>query len=197
MTETIIPDEFVALDFELANPSRGSIIQIGVQRVCDGELEESACLPVDLHPSLFRFAPRNMMIHGLGPDYIRGASGWDEILTRLVDFTDGGELPLVAHNADVERTAIEQACAAWGLVVPHFSYHCTQRAGRQILAGEYTGRMGLEELVAHEGLDTGFKHHDAGADAKVTAELVLSWSQRFSPHVMRTLWSGVGRLRDR
>lgn len=190
--------DFVALDFELANPKRGSIIQIGVARVIDGQVESTACEPVRPHPTLASFSPRSMQIHGLGPEYVRGAQEWPQALDRLWAFADDGELPIVAHNASVERSAIEQACLAWEEAVPEFEYHCTMQAAKTMLAPEYAGPYGLEALVSQAGLDAGFRHHDAGEDARVTAELVLAWSaQAPGPHRMRTLWYGAGRLRPR
>lgn len=190
--------DFVALDFEMANPKRGSIIQIGLQRVIGGELESSACEPVRPHPTLAAFAPRVMQVHGLGPEYVRGAQGFPQILDRLWAFTDEGQLPIVAHNASVERSAIEQACLAWEEEVPEFTYHCTMQAAKVILAPQYAGPYGLEPLAAHAGLGTDFRHHDAGEDARITAQLVLAWSATApGPHRMRSLWYGAGRMRPR
>lgn len=194
-----LPSEFVAIDFEMANSSRASICQIGLSLVCDGEVVSTACEPVALHPDdRLGFAPRNIMVHGLTPDYVIGAQGWPQILDRLISFTDGGQIPLLGHNADVERSAIEQASALWGVEYPQWDYHCTMRAARAVLPGAgYAGKYGLEDLLHHAQIDTSsFRHHDAGEDAGVTAALALQW-QTTSPDLDAALWTGMGRLRPR
>ena len=160
--------DFVAIDFETANPKHASICQIGLVKVRNGVLGKTHCHFVLPPAGLQNFAARNVGIHGITRRMVDGADGWDLMLPRLEAFTGG--LPLVAHNVAAERSMIFQACTAVGLTPPDFTYCCTQKAARLHLpeADSYK----LDMLV--EALDLPpLRHHDAGEDAAAAAYLAV------------------------
>lgn len=167
-----IPD-FVAIDFETANPRRASAIQIGIVRVIGGVVQEPFTSPV-LPPLGFReFREDQARIHGLGESYIVGAPAWREIHDRIVRFADG--LPLVAHNASFERSVINAASLESGFTPHPFDYVCTLKMARRMLPEQDKHR--LDTLAELFGIRQE-RHHDAGDDARVGAELALALVQR-------------------
>lgn len=182
--------DFVAIDFETANAKRGSVIQIGVAKVRNGRISKTACLPIMPPPGLANFAHRNIQVHGLTPGYIKGASPWPDILDRLIRFS--GDLPLVAHNASVERSCIVQASEGFGIEAPEFTYLCTQAMAKKRVPDAPS--FGLEPLAELLNLPT-FAHHDAGADALATAHLVLTVAERSGASDTAELWATVGALK--
>lgn len=165
--------DFLAIDFETANPKRASVCQIGLAKVRAGEVVAKVCLPVYPPRGFTNFHERNIAVHGLTPRYVYGAPGWPEILTRLIRFA--GDMPLVAHNAAFERSVIVQASEAEGIEAPEFTYVCSAKIARNVVPGLDNYR--LDTLVRHLGL-SGFSHHDAGDDAAACAELVLALAAR-------------------
>lgn len=172
---SIPPRSFVAIDFETANPSRASVIQIGVTRVVDGVIGKSHVAPV-MPPAGHRaWSPAQFRVHGLPNTYIVGADEWPAIMARLIGLAgraDGTVLPLVAHNAAFEKSVINAACEATGVLSPWGpeDYFCTVKYARRQLPD--LPRHRLDFLVDHLGLGT-FAHHDAGEDATMTARLLL------------------------
>lgn len=159
---------FCAIDFETANPRRASPIQIGVVRVIDGVIQKPFTSPVLPPPGFRDFRPDQAKIHGLSESYIEGAPDWAEIHARLVRFADG--LPLVAHNASFERSVIN-ATTQEASVTPHeFTYVCTLKMSRRLLPSQPQHR--LDALARHFNIEQ-LRHHDAGDDARVGAELAL------------------------
>lgn len=175
--------DFVAIDFETANPKRASVIQIGLAKVRDGQIIKKACTMVFPPQGFTNFAERNIAVHGLTPKSVHGAPYWPEILERLVKFT--GDLPLVAHNAPFERSVIVQASEAEGLTPPDFRYCCTQKLAQRLLPEAPSYK--LDMLTDYLGRPS-FSHHDAGDDAVACAELALAIAEHAGITDFDDLW---------
>ncbi|QOT19391.1 3'-5' exonuclease [Paenarthrobacter sp. YJN-5] len=160
--------DFVAIDFELANPKHSSICQIGLVKVRDGVLGKTHTHYVMPPPGHQNFGQRQIDVHGITRRMIDGADGWDLMLPRLEAFA--GDLPLVAHNVTAERSMIRQTTEAAGLDLPDFTYYCTQRAAQLHIPDQ--GPFRLNVLVERLGLPP-LQHHDAGEDAAAAAHLAV------------------------
>ncbi|XKH58316.1 DNA polymerase III subunit epsilon (plasmid) [Citricoccus nitrophenolicus] len=189
---------FTAIDFETANEKRGSVIQVGVTRVEDGQVVDTAVKPIKLHSSLYRFAVRNVAVHGLDASYVRRADPWPQILDWILEFA-GDPTHLVAHNASVERSCIDQACAVWGLPASPMKYLDTMALAKAEVPGidpGYAGGYGLEPLALHFGVPD-FGHHDAGEDALATARLALRIAELTQAPTTRELWRNAGSMKPK
>jgi DNA polymerase-3 subunit epsilon len=165
----VIPGlDFVAIDFELANPKHSSICQIGLVKVRDGVLGKTHTHYVMPPPGHQHFGDRQIAVHHITRRMIDGADGWDLMLPRLAAFA--GDLPLVAHNVTAERSMIRQTTEAAGLELPDFTYYCTQRAAQLHIPDQ--GPFRLNVLVERLGLPP-LQHHDAGEDAAAAAHLAV------------------------
>lgn len=162
--------DFVAIDFETANQSRASVCQIGIVRIIDGVPGNKATLYITPPPGYEKFAPICVGVHGITAPDVVGAPAWPDILDRIVKFTYDGELPLVGHNASVERSCITKASEAHGITPPAFDYFDTLKLARNQWPKESTHSLG--KLTASLGLPA-FAHHDAGEDAEACARLLL------------------------
>jgi DNA polymerase-3 subunit epsilon len=174
---------FVAIDFETANPKRASVYQIGIAKVRDGVITKTACEMVRPPRGFTNFHERNIQVHGLTPKTIETAPGWPSILKRLIAFT--GDLPLVGHNVAFERSVVVQATEAEGEAAPDFRYLCSQKLAQTHLPGLESYR--LNTLSEHLGLPA-FSHHDAGADAVACAALVLKIAETTGLDDLDDLW---------
>jgi DNA polymerase-3 subunit epsilon len=164
--------DFVAIDFETANQKRGSVIQIGIAKVIDGQVTKKSSHFITPPPGLERFDRHSVAVHGLTARDVVGAATWPEILDRLIRFT--GDLPLVAHSASVERSCIVQASEAHGIVAPKFRYYCSLAQAKKVYPKEASHSLG--KLTKSVGLPD-FDHHDAGADAEASGVLVLEMAR--------------------
>lgn len=170
---------FCAIDFETANPARGSVCAVGVAKfdTLTGALIRTEGGLVTPPAGLEQFNPYNMRVHHISPRKIaadrggRGAASWDEVLPWLIRFV--GDDWLFAHNAPFERSVLAQASQAVGHEVPDMTHRvfCTVKISRHELPG--LPKHKLPDVVDALGLPSmRDMHHDAGADAVACGSIV-------------------------
>lgn len=160
--------DFVGFDVETANPAWGSICQIGLVRVIDGEETERATWLCTPPPGLDEFDPSNVAIHGISAGAVADAPPVAQRIDELVEFV--GELPVVAHNAQFDATALRDACRAVGRDIPNILFACTLAQSRAAKLKVENHR--LPTLAEHFGVSLD-KHHDAGEDAAACAGIMV------------------------
>lgn len=164
---------FIGFDVETANDDWGSICQIGLVRYQDGlEVESVSWLCAPPKPLNF-FQPVNISIHGITPEQIAEQPGFAEVLPKMVEFV--GDLPLVAHNAQFDFTALSRACDAAGITAPSFNFGCSLALSRfsQIKFANHKLPTVAQEL----GVELK-KHHDATEDARACAGITVELARR-------------------
>lgn len=159
---------FTAIDFETANSKRASVCQIGLTRVVDGKIIETRTSMVTPPEGFGEFHERNIAVHGILPRHVQGAPSWSEAMDLIIDFSEG--TPLIGHNVSFEKSVVKSACEASGLTAPQFTWGCSLKMARKHLPGHDSYSLGL--LSDAVGLEK-FAHHDAGEDARASAQLVL------------------------
>lgn len=169
--------DFIALDFETANPRRGSICQIGIARVVDGLVVSTRTWlvqpPKAEAAGSGRFDPRCIAVHGITADQVRDAPRFIDKYAALMRGL--GDSLLVAHNAPFDRSALTQACEAEGLDAPKNQWLCTVEQARRLLMPPrfVMPDHKLPSVAAALGVEVR-NHHDAGEDARVAAELHIA-----------------------
>ncbi|SER39099.1 exonuclease domain-containing protein [Corynebacterium cystitidis] len=165
--------DFVAFDVETANGRWGSICQIGAAKVIDGAITETAswlCTPA---PGLEEFDPFNVEIHGITAETVAGQPTFQERLAEFRAFV--ADLPLVAHNAQFDTTALREACQASDVEAPHAMFACTLAQSRASSLSVRDHK--LPTIAAHLGVDLS-SHHDAEADAVACAGIMVELARR-------------------
>lgn len=165
--------DFVAFDVETANDDWGSICQIGLVRYENGVEVDSVswfCTPPE--PLNF-FEPANIAIHGITAEQVAGEPAFAEVLPKMVDFVS--DLPLVAHNAQFDFTAISRACAAAGIEAPVFNFGCSLALSRSSRLKFHNHRLPTVAQVLGVELR---KHHDATEDARACAGITIELARR-------------------
>lgn len=180
--------DFIAIDFETANPKRASVCQIGIAKIRDGQVIKKATSYVLPPPGHEHFADRNIAIHGITRRTLNNAkpdqiADWPSTLDRIIKFSGG--LPLVGHNVSVERSIIVQASEACEIEAPEFEYLCSQKLAKHHLPDADSYR--LNNLVEALNLAT-FTHHDAGEDAVACANLVIHLARTAGTFAVADLW---------
>jgi DNA polymerase-3 subunit epsilon len=159
---------FVAFDFETANRNRGSVCQVGFQRVVDGIPDAHSGTLLKPPPGLDYFDNYNTKIHGITADDVKDSPTFGEISGFLSEFV--GDLPLIAHNAAFDTGALRDSLTALGKPWPSLTYFCTLVLSRRVLdLTSYT----LPDVADHFSISID-KHHDAREDASAAAKIALA-----------------------
>lgn len=148
--------DFVAIDFETANSFRGSPCAVGLARVRDGVVVETASSLMRPPSGYDHFDPWNIRIHGITPDQVKDAPVFADLWPSVLDFV--GEDTVVAHNASFDLGVIREACTASGLPWPTMRYACTLLLARKTY---HLLSYSLPFVVEAAGLSLE-DHHDAG-----------------------------------
>ena len=158
--------DFCAIDVETANHWAGSICQIGIVRVSQGQVCASFSTLVDPED---RFSYFNERLHGIGPGTVSSAPAFDDIFAEVFDLLDG--TVLVSHTF-FDRRALDGAARKYGLPIVPATWLDSVAIARRAWP-ERRGRKGyrLASLAADLGIS--FRHHDALEDARAAAGVVL------------------------
>jgi DNA polymerase-3 subunit epsilon len=167
-----VPLDFTAIDFETANSSNASACAVGLARVRDGEIVDTAgwlIQPPAPHDAFFEL---NIRIHGIHPEDVRDAKSWSQQLPDLAAFV--GDDVLVAHNAGFDMAVLKRACEATGDEHPAYRYACSLQVARSVY------RLDSYRLpfVAAEAGFAEFAHHNATADALACAHVMIDAARR-------------------
>ncbi len=164
--------DFVALDVETANPFRGSICQIGVAVVRQGQVvsrRETLVRPPRPHDW---FDPDHTAVHGIGAWDLRDAPRFEDYWPYFRRGLEGRHV--VAHNASFDTGALRDATAFCGFEWPILDYACSLVIARQLLdLPSYT----LDVVADALGVELQ-RHHDALCDAVACAQITLALARR-------------------
>ncbi len=163
---------FTAVDFETANPQRGSVCAVGAVKVRGGRIVEEYTTIVRPPAGLDNFSVIQQGIHGIGPNDVRDAPQWPDVFPILVDFISDDVI--VAHNAEFDLSVLREACRAHGLTPTRYYTCCTRDLAKNCLS---LSSYKLPAVARHLGVAP-FRHHESLADAKATAEVMLAIAER-------------------
>lgn len=162
-----MPIDFVAIDFETANFSRGSACAVGVARVRAGQVVEQAEWFIDPPGGPFF---TNSHIHGIDHRHVIGAPSWTESLAMLDRFVASDDL--IAYSG-FDRGVYNAANTFHGVDRADFRW----RNAHSLVKRRYP--LDAHALEDHrlptiaEMLDLGdFEHHRAADDAAMCARIV-------------------------
>jgi DNA polymerase III subunit epsilon len=160
--------DFIAIDFETANPNYASVCAMGWATVRGGVIVDRGswlCRPPGGHGGFGLF---NVRVHGITAEKVADQPTFAERVPDLLARLDGG-VPIVAHNASFDIGVLEQALATCGRSRPQTGHHCTQRWAKRLLD---LPKYSLPRVCEHLGVIMG-KHHDAGDDAVAAAQVAI------------------------
>jgi DNA polymerase-3 subunit epsilon len=157
---------FIALDVETACSDAASICQIGLACAWPDNRIHTFSTLVNPRTDFDAF---NTRLHGIGPQHVRNAPGFDEVIDLL--FPVLSRHHLVQHS-NFDKQAVNAASRTYGRDAPDFrwidSVTIARRAWPEL---KDNGGHGLGNLK--KVLNLNFRHHDAGEDARAAAQVVL------------------------
>ncbi|WP_200174436.1 exonuclease domain-containing protein [Tomitella cavernea] len=159
---------FTAIDFETANGSRASACSVGLAKVRDGEVVDTASLLIAPPSGHDSFLPRNVAIHGITSDAVSDALQWVDVFPQIMTFV--GDDDLVAHNVAFDRSVLEKSCSLAEIDWPENPWYCTLAMSKSLLT---LASYRLDVVSRYLKLSE-FAHHEAEADAVQAARLVMA-----------------------
>lgn len=167
-----MPLDFTAIDFETANGSAASACSVGMVKVRDGEVVDSAYWLIKPPLGHDEFLEWNVRIHGIMAVDVVDALLWSEQLPDLVSFAENDYL--VAHNAGFDMGVIAAACVASYVETPSFEYLCSLQVARKTYNLD-SYRLPSAAMAA--GFED-FSHHNALDDARACAAIITHAASR-------------------
>lgn len=176
--------DFVAIDFETANETRGSACSVGVTQVSGGRLVgEGAQLINPEQP----FNGYNTYIHGISEEDVANAPTFAQLWSTLSALLDGRIV--VAHNASFDISVMRNSAAHYTLTEgPTFDVFCTYRLAKRVWPSLPSYSLGY--LAPAQGIQ--FDHHDAAEDARACALLVEAMYQSAGVTTLHALTELIG-----
>jgi DNA polymerase-3 subunit epsilon len=165
----VLSESLVVLDFETTglSPLRGDrITEVAVVRINGDRI-------IDRYESLVncgvRVPPFITDYTGISQRMVDTAPPVTQVLRELLGFI--GNSAVVAHNASFDQRFFASECERSGMSVRDDAFICTLRLARRIYPHLRSHALG--ELARQLRLMSSGAAHRAGADAEVTAGLVL------------------------
>jgi DNA polymerase-3 subunit epsilon len=183
---------FTAIDFETANGSAASACSVGMVKIRDGRVVDTAYWLIKPPFGHDEFMEWNVRIHGIMAADVADALLWSEQLADLQAFAENDYL--VAHNAGFDMGVITAACAASFVASPTFDYLCSLQVARKTY---HLDSYRLPMAASAAGFDD-FEHHNAAADAAACAAIVVHAADRHGasdiPELAATTGTQIRRI---
>lgn len=175
-----LPDSFVCIDFETLYSQRVSACSVGMVKFKDGQIVDkyySLIRPPFEYPGKCGVALT--WIHGFTEEMLQNERTFEEILPEMETFVEG--LPLVAHNACVERACIRDTSEF---------YEITTSLDYDNIIDTYPLSKRIEQMMGCEVVGSGthsldavcrrfnvpeMQHHNALDDAEMCGNLLLAF----------------------
>jgi DNA polymerase-3 subunit epsilon len=155
---------FVAIDFETASYRADSACAVGLVKVANGEIVDTAVHLIRPPTRAFAFTH----IHGLTWSDVAESDDFGKLWPRLEPFLDGAAF-LAAHNASFDRRVLHACCQTYGIAAPALPFRCTVQISRRAW-NIYPTKL---SDVCRE-LAIALNHHEALSDAMACAQIVLA-----------------------
>ncbi|MDQ0863861.1 exonuclease domain-containing protein [Arthrobacter globiformis] len=184
---------FTAIDFETANSHRGSACAVGLVKVHDGHIVDTASWLIKPPPGIDDFDPINVELHGIAEQDVQNAADWEMSLEGILQFVC--EDPLVAFDAAYDASVMRKATDHQHLDLPAKDFYCALRLAQDHLA---LPRHRLDDVLAALDLPP-VERHEPRAHALACAQIVLAIAaaRRFS--TLAEVWeqpaTAVGKRR--
>ena len=167
MTETV-----VVIDFETTglSPYAGArATEVAAVRIVGNEITDSFQSLMNSGASV---PPEIVRLTGITDNMLRGAPSAHHVMHQLLQFV--GTAPLVAHNANFDKSFFESECDRAGLKATH-SITCTLKLARRVYP--HAPNFKLNTLLEYADIPHAERMHRAMADAVATARLWLQMRQ--------------------
>jgi DNA polymerase-3 subunit epsilon len=173
---------FTAIDFETANSHRGSACAVGLVKVRDGLIVDSATWLIKPPPGIDDFDPINVELHGITEQDVQNAADWEMSLEGILQFVC--EDPLVAFDAPYDASVMRKATEHQHLDLPAKDFYCALHLAQNHLD---LPQHRLGDVLAALDLPP-VERHEPAAHALATAQIVLAIAARHGFTTLPQIW---------
>ncbi|WP_226658747.1 3'-5' exonuclease [Pseudalkalibacillus hwajinpoensis] len=175
---------FVALDFETANSTRGSVCSIGLVEYEDGQLIREYYRLVK--PKQNFFSGINVSIHGITKEDVADAPEFDVLWIEEIRELVEGKF-LIAHNAQFDMSVLRAVLDQYDLPYPMLAYNCTVNLSKK------TWTLPKYKLnVVSDYLGIQLDHHHALDDARASALIFLKIAEALNTNDVKEVIERTG-----
>ena len=157
--------DFVAIDFETANPQQAPCA-IGLVHVENNEIVKEYYTLINPEQP---FHPMNTAVHGITTANVIEAPLFPDVWTTIQPYFN--RYPIVAHNAPFDKAVFEKAIQRYGLNMLPVVYYDTLSLCRYNFPNAETFDLASVCRILNIELED---HHNALSDAKAAARLILT-----------------------
>lgn len=159
--------DFVAIDFETANPNFSSACSIGIAAVKNNIIvDEFYSL---IKPPTLDFNPFSVEVHGIAAEDVQASPTFDELWPDISKYFEDNLI--VAFNAPFDINVLRNCLDKYNIVVPSSPYICAMQLATSII-GDHSKNASLGESCDFFGIDLN-NHHNAANDASACANIVI------------------------
>ena len=157
--------DFVAIDFETANPNHNSACAIGITPVKNGVVGDTFYSLI--RPPELEFTYHNIQVHGITANDVIDSPTLDQLWPVISSHIMGNLV--VAHHVSSDISILRQSLQAVGIPIPRINYLCSQMLSESLWP--YLKNHHLDTLCDVHSIS--LEHHHAGSDAHAAAQLIL------------------------
>lgn len=157
--------DFIAIDFETANPSRRSACSLGIAIVEDDVIVNTKHFFIKPEPFIFNSV--NVNIHGITDEKCCNAPTMAQLWPQIKEHFKNKII--VAHNASFDDIVLKETLEFYNIPIPAYELRCTYRLAKIILPD-------LQNYQLHtvsEFFNVPLNHHDALSDAIAAAKIYI------------------------
>ncbi|MFC9351635.1 exonuclease domain-containing protein [Arthrobacter sp. NPDC057013] len=184
---------FTAIDFETANSYRGSACAVGLVKVRDGHIVDTAAWLIKPPPGIDDFDPINVELHGITEEDVQNAADWEMSLEGILQFVC--EDPLVAFDAAYDASVMRKAIEHQHLDLPAKDFYCALHLAQAHLP---LPQHRLSDVLAALDLPP-VEQHEPRAHALACARIVLAIADQRGLTTLAEVWeeptTAVGKRR--
>lgn len=158
---------FIAIDFEIANPKYSSACSLGMTIVEENKIIETKEWLIK--PTPFEFNMRNVYIHGITEDDVIDAPTFDQLWQDELKYYFEKYKNVIAHNAAFDVAVLRKTLDEYQIEWPEINYLCTYKIAQHTIPNLFNYR--LNTVSKHFGIE--LDHHNAASDCNACAEIFL------------------------
>jgi DNA polymerase-3 subunit epsilon len=178
--------DFIVIDFEIANSKMSSACSLGMVFVKDHEIiDEKYYL---IQPPTMDFDEATIKIHGLTANDVRNEKKFNEVWEEIKSYFNG--TTIIAHNAQFDMSVLYSCLTEYTIELPEFEYIDSIPLSTRVCRGQGIGNS-LAERAAYFNIQL-TDHHNAIADARACAELVIACMKVKKRKTLQTYLSMFG-----
>lgn len=158
------PMDFIAIDFETANPNMTSPCSLGITLVRNNNIEKTFSFLINPEEP---FSPFNIKIHGITAEAVMHSHTfpvvWNEVAPLFSQY------PVIAHNVDFDKSVLEYTASKYSISLPEIQYYCTLQLCRDNIN---TDKYSLDCVCEYFDIPL-VNHHCCDDDCIAAAKIML------------------------